>query len=191
MHTMTALQVVVAENAAARNDLAILKRKPSDLVRYIHWTRETKAAYGSMTNFILKERLHWEPVSSSGKDGPVFATDSDVPFGSSKDMMIRYNDWPYGMAPGITHLVVWLKTRIPVEGDEGYLTAESRELIDTFVQRTFRDRVHSPANADDNVMWFKNWVGLQSVRGVEHVHVLLRNVPQSLIDEWTGGQPRP
>ena len=191
MHAMTALQIIVAEATAARNDLAILKRKPSDLVRYAHWTRETKAAYGSMTNFLLKEKLHWEPVSTSDEDGPVFATESNIPFGSSSDIMIRYNDWPYGLAPGITHLVVWLKARIPVEGDEGYLTAESRELIEDFVKRTFKDRIHDQSIADDSIMWFKNWVGLQSVRGVEHIHVLLRNVAQSLLDEWTGGQPRP
>ncbi|KAG7007749.1 hypothetical protein G7Y79_00008g023870 [Physcia stellaris] len=45
----------------ARNDLSVLKRKPSDLTRYIAWTNSTKAAYGSITNFVLKERLHWTP----------------------------------------------------------------------------------------------------------------------------------
>lgn len=144
-----------------------------------------------MTNFLLKEKLHWEPISLSGEDGPSFATESDIPFSNPKDMMIRYNDWPYGMAPGITHMVVWLKTRIPVEGEQGYLTADSRKLIDDFVKHTFKDRLDDRCHPDDRVMWFKNWVGLQSVRGVEHFHVLVRNVPQSILDEWTGGQPPP
>jgi hypothetical protein len=139
-----------------------------------------------MTNFVLKERLYWQPLpTSTSETGPLFDTDSDVPFGSAKDFTILYNDWPYGMSPGITHLVIWLKTRVAVEGKEGYLTAQSRDLIDGFVKRTFVDRVQNDARADDKVMWFKNWVGLQSVRGVEHVHVLVRSVPQSILDEWT------
>ena len=139
-----------------------------------------------MTNFVLKERLYWQPLhTSTTETGPLFDTDSDVPFGSAKDFTILYNDWPYGMSPGITHLVIWLKTRVAVEGKEGYLTAESRDLIDEFVNRTFVDRVQDDGSASHKVMWFKNWVGLQSVRGVEHVHVLVRNVSQSILNEWT------
>ena len=166
-----------------------MKRKPSDLIRYIRWTRETTGTYGSMTNFILKERLHWQPLpTSSPETGPLFHTDSDVPFGSKNDFLILYNDWPYGLSSGITHLVVWLKTRIAVEGKEGYLTAESREMIDKFVKSTFIDRIRAEGDLNDKVMWFKNWVGLQSIRGVEHVHVLVRNVSRSLLDEWTAHQ---
>jgi hypothetical protein len=36
-------------------------------------------------------------------------------------------------------------------------------------------------------MWFKNWKSLQSVPGMEHVHVLVRDVPEDIIAEWTGG----
>ena len=175
---------------AARNDLAILKRKPSDLIRYKDWTNETKAAYGSITNFVLQERLHWTPLpvsSAEPETGPLFITESDVAFSSENDYKILYNDWPYGMAPGITHLVVWSKTRIPVEGAEGHLTVESREIIDRFVRRVFMDRLKGP---EEKVLWFKNWTGLQSVRGVEHIHVLVRDVDQAILDEWISGEQR-
>ena len=166
--------------------MAILKRKPSDLMRYIRWTRQTIEAYGSITNFVLQERLHWQPLAESTPEtGPLFDVESRAPFGSSRDFLILYNDWPYGISPGIVHLVVWLKTRIIVEGKEGYLTASSQGLIDEFVKRTFVERLRNEGASGDNVMWFKNWVGLQSVRGVEHVHVLVRNAPQSVLEEWT------
>ena len=169
-----------------RNDLSILKRNPSDLIRYIHWTRDTINTYGSMTKFILKKRLYWQPLPQSTPDtGPIFDTESDIPFASSRDFSILYNDWPYGISPDITHLVVWLKTRIPVEGSEGHLTAMSRDFIDAFVNRTFVERMKEGGIEGDNVMWFRNWVSLQSVRGVEHVHVLVRNVPKEMMDEWT------
>lgn len=182
----TCFTLGLSDKVAARNDLSTLKRKPSDLVRYIRWTRQTISTYGSMTDFVLKERLHWQPLpESTPETGPLFITDTDVPFGSSNDFAILYNDWPYGISPGITHLVVWLKTRIAVEGKEGYLTADSRQLIDDFVKSTFTNRIRGQGIPGDNVMWFKNWVGLQSVRGVEHIHVLVRNVPQPILDGWT------
>ena len=36
----------------------------------------------------------------------------------------------------------------------------------------------------DRVLWFKNWVALQSVRGIDHVHVLVRDVSRHIINEW-------
>ena len=69
------------------------------------------------------------------------------------------------------------------------MTKESRELVDGFVRRVFRERVGDGVEGreeGEKVLWFKNWTGLQSVRGVEHVHVLVRGVERSLIDEWVG-----
>lgn len=90
------------------------------------------------------------------------------------------------MEPGISHLVVWLKTRLAVEGEEGQLTAESRALVDGFVKKVFEERLAQHGLSGDRILWFKNWVGLQSVRGVEHVHVLVRQVPRAILGEWTG-----
>ena len=42
---------------------------------------------------------------------------------------------------------------------------------------------------DDRVLWFRNWTGLQSVRGLEHVHVLVRDAPKVLLDWWTRDRP--
>lgn len=39
-------------------------------------------------------------------------------------------------------------------------------------------------DARERVMWFKNWVSLQSVRGVDHVHVLVKDAPGSVMREW-------
>lgn len=68
------------------------------------------------------------------------------------------------------------------------MTPESRKLIDAFVNRTFvrRLELEGSADADERVLWFKNWGALQSVRGLEHIHVLVRDVPEAIIEEWTG-----
>lgn len=86
----------------------------------------------------------------------------------------------------MTHLVVWLKNRIPVDEATGDLTPESRHRIEEFVDRTFVDELRQNGHAEDNVRWFKNWAQLQSVRGLEHIHVLVRNVPDEIVFQWTG-----
>lgn len=47
---------------------------------------------------------------------------------------------------------------------------EGRALVEGFVGRMFA------AASKGNVLWFRNWGALQSVRAVEHVHVLVRGM---------------
>ncbi|KAJ5826390.1 hypothetical protein N7474_003528 [Penicillium riverlandense] len=191
----------------ARDDLGALKRRPSDLRRYLAWSRETKMRYGTVMEYICQRRLNWQstPTSPAGSEsegsnstatptaapaGTVFAFKNPVPFADPEDYKILRNDWPYGVSPGISHLVVWLRTPIAVKSYEGHLTDESRALIVDFVQKKFVARLaQDPERFPDpqsHVMWFKNWVGLQSVRALEHVHILVRDVPEEILVEWTG-----
>lgn len=175
---------------AAANDLRILKRQPSELRRYHAWSTRTKAEYGPITKFVCNERLHWETIRESPETGPVFAYKDSIPFQNPNDFKILLNDWPYGIAPDITHVVVWSKVPIPDQKPEGYLTTESATLISDFVQRTFVERLAAAGidNPRDRVLWFRNWTGLQSVRGLEHIHLFLRNVSPDLLEEWTGSR---
>ncbi|KAI9167424.1 N-acetylglucosamine-induced protein 1 [Paramyrothecium foliicola] len=166
----------------ATNNLSVLKRKPSDLRRYIKWTTEIKAEYGSMTQYILAKRL----PSSWG--WPPFSVASSIAFADPTDYHVLLNDWPYGLEPNITHLVVWSRTGIPVDNVNGDLTPESRALVDSFVKRYFVDVLGQ--GGEDRVMWFKNWVSLQSVRTLEHVHVLVRDVDDDILERWTGERPK-
>ncbi|QMW42418.1 hypothetical protein G4B11_005742 [Aspergillus flavus] len=160
----------------ARNDLGILKRKPSDLKRYLAWTADIKAQYGTITNYIYS--------------GAVFPFKNPTPFADPADYKILRNDWPYGVTPDINHLVVWLRTPVPVKPENGDVTDESRALIEDFVQRTFVARLAQEgkrfADPKEHVLWFKNWTALQSVRSLEHMHVLVRGVPEHILREWTG-----
>ncbi|KAF7956977.1 hypothetical protein EAE96_004299 [Botrytis aclada] len=156
----------------ATNNLSILKRKPSDLRRYMSWSTTIKAEYGSMMNYILQHRLPWGP--------PPFTYISSVPFENPSDYKILLNDWPYGLSKDVTHFVVWSKTPIATDDENGDVTDESRKIIEDFVKRTFADRLEGT----DRVMWFKNWVALQSVRALEHIHVLIRDVQKDDVEFW-------
>lgn len=168
----------------ARGDLGILRRKPSDLIRYLQWSKETKAEYGTITNYICQRRLGWQLPTD--ETAPVFK--NPIPFADPADYKILRNDWPYGLAKGIAHIVVWSRTPIPVQDENGVITSESHALIEDFVQRTFVDRLAKDGVEDpkSHVLWFKNYTALQSVRGLEHVHVLVRDVPDQYLHEWTG-----
>ncbi|EFQ99394.1 hypothetical protein MGYG_02406 [Nannizzia gypsea CBS 118893] len=82
------------------------------------------------------------------------------------------------------------QTLIDTTPENGDVTEESRTLIDDFVHRTFTSRLNEFSDAADRVVWFKNWTALQSVRSLEHIHVLVRDVPDKIIVEWTGEEAR-
>jgi hypothetical protein len=135
----------------------------------------------------VKERLHWRPLPSEDSSAPpTFEYKNTVPFANIDDYRILLNDWPYGLADGIRHFCIWTKTPIATDPTTGDVTSESRQVIEDFIQRTFAqplDQVVGPGNGKHHVLWFKNWVALQSVRGVDHIHVLIRDAPAQLIDK--------
>ena len=146
------------------------------------WTAETKAQYGSMTQYILDNRL----PKSWGQ--PPFAPESQTPFANDADYKVLLNDWPYGLDPEITHIVVWSRTLIPTDSETGDMTPESRALVRDFVKRRFVDTLGP--GGETQVLWFKNWVALQSVRSLEHIHVLVRNVDDDTLERLTGERPK-
>ncbi|KAL7626214.1 hypothetical protein AAE478_002984 [Parahypoxylon ruwenzoriense] len=159
------------------NNLSVLKRKPSDLRRYMKWTAETKAEYGSITNYLIRHRL---PKTWGS---PPFAPASAIPFDDPSDYKVLINDWPYGLTPNLTHIVVWSRTVIETDPKTGDMTPETRRVVASFIKGFFADKLGS--NGDEKVLWFKNWVALQSVRALEHIHVIVRDVEQDVLDEWT------
>ncbi|KAG0647651.1 N-acetylglucosamine-induced 1 [Hyphodiscus hymeniophilus] len=159
----------------ATNKLETLKRRPSDLRRYMAWTHDTKAQYGSITNYIVQHKLPWA--------SPPFAYNSSVPFEDASDFKTLVNDWPYGLSSDITHIVVWSKTPIPTDPETGDVTDDSRRIIREFVGKTFVKRLSGDEN---RVVWFKNWAQLQSVRALEHIHVLVRYATKEDLESWTG-----
>jgi hypothetical protein len=164
-------------HTAENNRLSVLKRKPSDLRRYMKWTADTKAEYGGITNFLIAHRL------PKAWGSPPFKPVSDTPFADPSDYRVLINDWPYGFVPGITHIVVWSRTPIATDNTVGDMTTDSKRTVAEFIKRYFIDSLGP--GGEDRVIYFKNWVALQSVRTVDHVHVLVRDVEPAVLQEWT------
>jgi predicted NACHT family NTPase len=78
---------------------------------------------------------------------------------------------------------VWSKTPIATDDETGDLTTDSRNILKEFVERIFGDRL---GGDKQRILWFKNWAKLQSVRALEHFHVLVRNASKEDIEFWIG-----
>jgi hypothetical protein len=161
-------------------ELDELKRWPSQLKAYLAWSSYVKAKYGSATQYLLQQRLFWAPLSDTGVFK--FEIKNETPFEDPADYKIMRNDWTYAVTPGIKHIVVWSKKPLPVDV-EGALTAEGRKLVEEFVEREFRQKV-GEQNEGEKVQWFKNTTNLQSVRSLEHIHVLVRGADEEVLKLW-------
>ena len=53
-------------------------------------------------------------------------------------------------------------------------------MVKKFVTTEFEQKLG--VEGQDKVLWFKNWTGLQSVRGLEHIHVLVRQIDMEKLD---------
>lgn len=178
------------------NQLHLFKRYPSHLRRYLTWSQEIKASFGSIPGFVCQERLHWASASSQLKERELtdedirgLKPDNNTPFGSFNDYKILRNDWPYATSPDVAHLVIWLKTNFAVSKKEGHLLPEGRMQIQAFVDDKFAVPLEAKfgrQDGDDRVLWFKNWSALQSVGALEHFHCFVRGAGEELLREWTG-----
>lgn len=55
--------------------------------------------------------------------------------------------------------------------------------MEDFVKREFRDKAGEEVKGT-KVQWFKNTTVLQSVRALEHIHVLVRDVDEEVLRQW-------
>ncbi|GAB1310434.1 N-acetylglucosamine-induced protein 1 [Madurella fahalii] len=161
----------VVQQKVAQNRLELFRRVPSQLRRYLGFTWKLRQDYGSVMNFILKQRLGWTlPIVPKGR-----------PFVFDEDIKILRNDWPYGIDERIVHLVVWTKFALEEDAETGDLTDGARAEIDAYVRKAFSKI------PPDHVIWFKNWASLKSVKSVEHFHVMLFDPDPAVVCEITNG----
>lgn len=152
----------------------MLRRNPQDLRNYILWYSGVEKQYGSIAEFVRRERLKWEH--------PIVVRDMAL-FNHPDDFKIIRNDWPYGLAEGITHLVIWSKVSIPIDPDTSLPTAEATATIERFLRGILDKRLG--VDFGKNVLWFKQKTEWQSVKRLDHIHVMVQGLAESEIDALT------
>ncbi|GJC96259.1 hypothetical protein ColKHC_05085 [Colletotrichum higginsianum] len=145
------------------------------IVRTGRWHAEIGKTHGSVLEYVRHERLHW-PKHIIARDA--------VPFAHADDWKIIWNDWPYDLADGMMHLVIWSKSRTAVDPETGLPTDHTAKLIESFLDRTFGETLGCRRGQD--LLWFKQKTAWQSVKALEHIHVLLRNVPEERVEKLVG-----
>lgn len=102
-------------------------------------------------------------------------------FTNRDDLKIVPNHFPYYFEDDVVHLCVWSKLRI--EPDQaspiGDISPATREVIEKYVSKTF---VKAMGIARENILWFKNWEALQSVKSISHLHVIVKGMTQEQLE---------
>jgi hypothetical protein len=124
------------KNAIENEDLNIFWRMPSEQRRYLEFCWLQKRKWGSLTTFVLEERLHWRHIHTSRE-----ISLSGQRFDNPKNVAVKKNDWPYGIDKRITHLVVWTAFTLREEAATGRLTESGKLELEEYVDRVFRIRV--------------------------------------------------
>ena len=109
-----------------------------------------------MQGYIQQERLHWDTITAS----------SELPFSNPTDYKVLYNDWPYFVDERIKHLVVWTKFLIDEDDTTERLTKEANDRVEEFIRKTFCEGAQGETVDREQIVWFKNWKSLKSVRAL-------------------------
>lgn len=93
---------------------------------------------------------------------------------------VTKNDFPYDFEAGIHHLVVWSKIYIRLYNDKNEKRIEVKAQIEEFLA----SHLHKfGLRAGEDYCWFMNYVSLQSIRSISHLHLIIKSKDPQLIDQ--------
>ncbi|KAI5952995.1 hypothetical protein CANMA_005020 [Candida margitis] len=186
--TWTQIQQIV--NA---NQLESFARSEEQYYKYQQFKSDLSSQGITLNDHVLKDELQWKQSDIRCQTSPAtkslpreysISQPQDLIFYSDDDIKIIYNKFPYYFKDSVIHLCVWSKLIIPddINSPEGDISPLTKRIIERYLKKTFIDKGVSK----NNLVWFRNWTSLQSVRSVSHIHVLLHDVDDGLIQKLLG-----
>lgn len=103
--------------------------------------KDTLEKYGTIENYLLSTKLFFDQVENDSKGRP--------------PVIILPNDFPYSVAPGIHHILLWSQTPL------------TRDYIEEILESNYGHQMYE-------WVYFVNPPEIQSVRKLPHVHVFMR-----------------
>ncbi|KAH3671025.1 hypothetical protein OGAPHI_000736 [Ogataea philodendri] len=172
-----------------------LVRSEEVMKEYTAHKEKFKKQGADMITFILSRELKWVPQdvplntpSEQLIEAFVKPADSRM-FANEADITIVQNTFPYYVEPGVQHLCVWVKFPMPPDpqSDKGDISPKDKQLVEKYITNTFCNWLGIPRS---DLVWFKNWTSLQSVRSIPHIHVIIKDMDQDSLDKVlrTGGK---
>ncbi|GMF34335.1 hypothetical protein B5S28_g94 [[Candida] boidinii] len=183
------------EQIVHTGDLKKLHRDHAGMKKYNDFKQKLKSANIDLTVNLLVTQLKWISPKDYKLEGTKFADIKEITpidkrlFANSSDVTILRNDFPYHFEANVKHLVVWVKNQIlpDPESPHGDISNYDKSLIEKYINKTFVEYLNIDRK---DILWYKNWAALQSVRTIPHIHVILRNVSEEKILKvlYTGGK---
>lgn len=158
--------------------LDALGRSPTQERVYRDFKKQLEAKRWDLVTHLLMQSLHWlpadfDPHTPSEKSVLSVKYTDPRPFANANDTKIIWNDFPYYYAEPVAHVCVWVK--FPMEADPhseiGDISAAMKATVERYVVRTFCEGL---GIARSDVIWWKNYTAIQSIRALPHVHVAIR-----------------
>ncbi|CCH45081.1 hypothetical protein BN7_4659 [Wickerhamomyces ciferrii] len=168
------------------NRLELLKRSKSCMQQYRDFKDDLSRRGISRTAILLGDDLHWAKVDSNYQILETYLKPSSPKLlNSADDICIILNRFPYHFTPDIVHLIVWTKVHIEndADSDKGDISKYTRDLIDLYIDKTF---VQNLGLSRDNIVWFRNWSALQSIKDLSHIHVLTKGLDEAQLRQILG-----
>lgn len=149
------------------NKLELFARSYAQTQSYLDFKKHLKGNNLSIQQYLLDHELHWDPRELE-PDHRLFSDENDV--------KILLNKFPYYFDKNVVHLCIWTKKSIPNDPNSpvGDISPQTKRLIQTYIDKTFKGY---------DLVWFRNWSALQSVRAISHIHVIVKDIDQLHLEE--------
>lgn len=171
------------------NKLESFARSAPATEKYHAFKRELKEKGTTVFKHLLVNTLKWrteEQVRGIKDDEISVPASGDPLFTNASDLKIVKNDFPYYFEDDVVHLCVWSKSRIESDPNSavGDLSSEMRAYIERYVCNTFVEWLKIPR---EQLVWFRNWEALQSVKEISHIHVVVKGMTEEQLNKVLGG----
>ncbi|CAI5757637.1 unnamed protein product [Candida verbasci] len=172
------------------NQLELFARSEQQTIKYHNFKQYLKDRNININDYLLNHELHWKEDDLRDQEFPNDKLEydlnnkQDLIFFNPNDLEILPNKFPYYFDSNIKHLCVWSKLKIPNDSksEVGDISELSKKIIHKYLEKTFVNK----GIKWDQIVWFKNWLTLQSVKSISHIHILLKDVDDEFIDSLIG-----
>ncbi|ODV98192.1 hypothetical protein PACTADRAFT_47994 [Pachysolen tannophilus NRRL Y-2460] len=173
------------QEIVSTNEIQNLRRNPEVNVKYQNFKTQLSSKNESLFSHLIFDELKWadrndylqhltsDKINDLPKVLKLNPTDKRL-LANAADIKILPNDFPYFFESNVCHLCIWSKVVIkddPLSG-KGDISRKTRKIIDRYVEKTFVDYLGIPK---ENILWFRNWSALQSVKALSHIHVVIKD----------------
>ena len=138
---------------------------------------------------VVMGKLNWSMEQLTTLNDKKYPSDNDkinASFADDSLYKLTINDFPYNFEQNVHHLLIWSKIKLPIYLDDDMLNEDlnsptkafptknllMKERIDIFLLENLEKKFGFKKK---DYFWFINYSKLQSIRGISHIHLMIRS----------------